>query len=77
MQAEVVGACSILELFILVSMYRMKRNGHESINFEMAFEEYNRLVEQGHSVDKRNRAAALRAFERLLGSLLISYVDVK
>ena len=77
MQAEVVGGCSILELFILVAMYRIKRNGHDSANFEMVFEEYSKLMEQGNAVDSRSRTAALRAFERLVGSLLISYVDAK
>lgn len=70
-----MGACSILELFILVAMYRLKRNGHDSANFEMVFEEYSKLMEQGNSVDRRNKAAALRAFERLIGSFLVSYVD--
>lgn len=56
-------------------MYRLKRNGHESVNFEMVFEEYIKLMEQGNSNDKRSKAAALRAFERLIGSSLISYVD--
>lgn len=56
-------------------MYRLKRNGHDSANFEMVFEEYSKLMEQGNSVDRRNKAAALRAFERLIASFLISYVD--
>lgn len=56
-------------------MYRLKRNGHDSANFEMVFEEYGKVMEQGNSSDRRSKAAALRAFERLIGSFLISYDD--
>ena len=74
-QADMVGSCSVLELFILVSMYRIKRRGHDSANFEMVHDEYRKLLEQGGSGDRRSKAAALRAFERLVALSLVSYVD--
>jgi len=74
-QADMVGSCSVLELFILVSIYRIKRRGHDSANFEMVHDEYRKLLEQGGSGDRRSKAAALRAFERLIALSLVSYVD--
>ena len=74
-QADIVGSCSVLELFILVAMYRIKRRGHDSANFETVHDEYCKLMEQGSTGDKRSKAAALRAFERLIASSLVSYVD--
>ena len=70
-----VGSCSVLELFILISMYRIKRRGQDSANFEMVHDEYCKLLDQGGSGDRRSKAAALRAFERLIASSLVSYVD--
>ena len=74
-QAEVVGSCSVLELFILVAIYRIKRRGYDSANFEMVHDEYCKLLEQGPTADRRSKAAALRAFEHLIASSLVSYVD--
>ena len=70
-----VGSCSVLELFILISMYRIKRRGQDSANFEMVHDEYCKLLDQGGSGDRRSKAAALRAFERLIAASLVSYVD--
>ena len=56
-------------------MYRIKRRGHDSANFEMVHDEYCKLMEQGSSGDKRSKAAALRAFERLIAYKLLSYAD--
>ena len=75
LQADMVSSCSVLELFILVAMYRIKRRGHDSANFEMVHDEYCKLMDQGSTGDKRSKAAALRAFERLIASSLVSYVD--
>ena len=70
-----MGSCSVLELFILVAIYRIKRRGHDSVNFEMVHDEYCKLIEQGSSGDRRSKAAALRAFERLIAYRLVSYAD--
>ena len=70
-----MGSCSVLELFILVAIYRLKRRGQDSSNFEMVHDEYCKLLEQGGSGDRRSKSAALRAFERLIASSLVSYVD--
>ena len=74
-QADIVGSCSVLELFMLVAMYRIKRRGSDSANFEMVHDEYYKLMQQGSTGDRRSKAAALRAFERLIASGLIAYVD--
>ncbi len=74
-QADVVGSCSVLELFMLVATYRLKRRGQDSANFEMVHDEYCKLLEQGSTGDRRSKAAALRAFERLIASSLVCYVD--
>ena len=59
LQADIVGSCSVLELFILVAMFRIKRRGHECANFEMVHDEYCKLMDQGSTGDKRSKAAAL------------------
>lgn len=60
---------------MLVAIYRIKRRGHDSANFEMVHDEYCKLMEQGSNGDKRSKAAALRAFERLVAYRLVSYAD--
>ena len=75
LQVEVVGSCSVLELFMLVAIYRIKRRGHDSANFEMVHDEYCKLLDQGGTGDRRSKTAALRAFEHLIASSLVSYVD--
>ena len=78
MQVETVVGLSILELFLLVALFRLQRKGMESANFEMAFGEYSSLRRGGsyRGVDETApKPSAFRAFERLLSASLIAYCD--
>ena len=69
---------SILELFLLVALFRLRRKGIEPANFEMAFDEYSSLRRGGsyRGVDETApRPSAFRAYERLLSASLVSYTD--
>lgn len=71
---------SILELFLLVALFRLRRKGMEPANFEMAFDEYSSLRRGGsyRGVDETApRPSAFRAFERLLSASLIAYTDIR
>ena len=73
-----MSGLAILELFLLVALYRLRRKGQEAPNFEMAFDEYSGLQRGGswRGVDiTAPRPAAFRAFERLLTATLIAYSD--
>lgn len=56
-------------------MFRIQRRGHDGANFEMVHDEYCKLMGQGGTGDNRSKAAALRAFERLVASSLVSFLD--
>ena len=60
---------------MLVAIYRIKRRGHDSANFEMVHDEYCKVIDHGGTGDRRSKTAALRAFEHLIASSLVSYVD--
>lgn len=80
LQAESVKGLSILELFLLVALFRLQRKGVEQANFEMAFDEYSSLRRGGsyRGVDETApRPSAFRAFERLLSASLITYCDAR
>jgi hypothetical protein len=71
-----ISSLSILEVFILVALQRLKKQSREEANFEMVWKEYSRLQEcsRDASVDSTySRRAAFRAFERLLGVGLIAF----
>ena len=71
---------SILEVFLLVAMFRLQRKGVELANFEMAFDEYSSLRRGGsyRGVDETSpRPSAFRAYERLLSSSLLAYCDAR
>ena len=71
---------SILELFLLVALFRLRRKGMEPANFEMAFDEYSSLRRGGsyRGVDETApRPSAFRAFERLLSASLIACTDIR
>lgn len=73
-----MAGCSILELFLLVAVERVRRKGQESPNFEMALHEYRSLRRGGgyRGVDDAaSRPAAFRAFERLITANLLAYTD--
>lgn len=70
-----VSSLSVLEMFMLVALFRITRRGQDACSFEGVWEEYNRLAQAEGSADRCNKTAALRAFERLLGACLVKYVD--
>lgn len=75
---EAVSGLSVLELFLLVAIDRLRRKGKEPLNFEMAFEEYGSLRRGGAYRGADNtapRQVARRAFDRLLSTSLVAHCD--
>lgn len=71
-----IPSLSILELFIIAAIQRLKRQQQHEVNFTMVWKEYCKLKEcsrEGHVDSQYNRSAASRAFERLLQLGLIAY----
>lgn len=71
-----IPSLSILELFIIAAIQRLKKQQQQEVNFTMVWKEYCKLKEcsrEGHVDSQYNRAAASRAFERLLQLGLIAY----
>lgn len=69
---------SVLELFLLVALDRLRRKELESLNFEMAFDEYASLRRGGsyRGVDETApKRSAFRALERLLSARLVAFED--
>lgn len=69
---------SILELFLLVALFRLQRKSIEAANFEIVFDEYSSLRRGGsyRGVDETApRPTAFRAFERLISASLVAYTD--
>ena len=65
---------SVLELYMLVAVVRLqRRSGASGASFECAFAEYTSLQRLHRTADAYGRAAALRAFERLLGAALLEH----
>lgn len=65
---------SVLELYMLVAVVRLQRRGGAGgASFECAFAEYTALQRLHRTADAYGRAAALRAFERLLGAALLEH----
>ena len=65
---------SVLELYMLVAVVRLQRRGAGGgASFECAFAEYSALQRLHRTSDAYGRAAALRAFERLLGAALLEH----
>ena len=55
---------SVLQLYILVGLYRLERREVERINFQVVFQEYMSLQRANDdSCEKFPRASAMRAFE--------------
>ncbi|KAK9808720.1 hypothetical protein WJX72_002488 [[Myrmecia] bisecta] len=76
-QSMMVGSLSVLELYMLVAIQRIRRRGPQACNFEQVFDEYRRSLQLEDHPDKFSRAQAFRAFERLLSMALTFYVDPK
>ena len=73
-QVDAVRGLSVLELYMLVAVARLQRRGAAGgASFECAFAEYSALQRLHRTADAYGRAAALRAFERLLGAALLEH----
>ncbi|KAK9830634.1 hypothetical protein WJX81_007243 [Elliptochloris bilobata] len=71
---DAVRGLSVLELYMLVAVVRLQRRGGAGgASFERAFAEYSSLQRLHRTADAYGRAAALRAFERLLGAALLEH----
>ncbi|KAJ7543479.1 hypothetical protein O6H91_09G039700 [Diphasiastrum complanatum] len=71
---EILTDVSVLELCLLVAMYRLEAREVESYNFNTVFKEYKRL-EEHNTCDVYSKQCALRAFEHLLERELIVFKD--
>eukprot|EP00884_Botryococcus_braunii_P011000 jgi/Botrbrau1/19901/Bobra.0059s0022.1 len=72
---QMIPSLSILEMFILAALQRLKKQNQPEVNFQMVWKEYSKLKEcsrEGHVDSQYNRAAACRAFERLMQLGLIA-----
>ena len=74
-----MSSLSVLELFVLVAAARLsrRRDRGEGVNFEMVWDEYARLGQLRAHADNYCKAAALRAWEQLLASALLTHVDLR
>lgn len=71
-QVDVVRGLSVLEAYMLVAVVRLQRRGGAGgASFERAFAEYEGLQRLHRTADAYGRAAALKAFERLLSAALL------
>ncbi|TVT98893.1 hypothetical protein EJB05_55782, partial [Eragrostis curvula] len=68
---------SILELYILVCMYRLEDKEQSSYNFTSIMKEYRSIQEAYKTSDKYASTVCFRAFEHLLDRELISFADSK
>ena len=72
LQVDAVRGLSVLEAYMLVAVVRLQRRGGPGgASFERAFAEYESLQRLHRTADAYGRAAALRAFERLLSAALL------
>ncbi|GFZ15947.1 origin recognition complex subunit 4 [Actinidia rufa] len=67
--------CSILELYMLVCMWRLEVREQDSYNFNSVMKEYRSIHDSFQTSDYYARNVCLRAFEHLLERELISFMD--
>jgi Origin recognition complex (ORC) subunit 4 C-terminus len=75
-QEQMIASLSILEMFILAALQRLKKQNQFEVNFNIVWKEYSRLKDcsrERHVDSQYNREAACRAFERLMQLGLIAY----
>ncbi|TXG57275.1 hypothetical protein EZV62_018588 [Acer yangbiense] len=72
---ECIKDCSILELYILVSMKRMEVKEQNSYNFNSTMKEYKTIHDSFKTSDYYAKNVCLRAFEHLLKRELICFTD--
>jgi len=74
--AALMAGLSPLELAMLVAMQRVDERGRDVFNFEMAFDEYRSIRQDGQGHMWRRRPC-LRAFEALAGLGLVRLLDAR
>ncbi|KAK2635305.1 hypothetical protein Ddye_030097 [Dipteronia dyeriana] len=72
---ECIKDCSILELYILVSMKRLEVKEQNSYNFNSMMKEYKIIHDSFKTSDYYAKNVCLRAFEHLLKRELICFTD--
>ncbi|KAI9170254.1 hypothetical protein LWI28_025069 [Acer negundo] len=72
---ECIKDCSILELYILVSMKRLEVKEQNSYNFNSMMKEYKTIHDSFKTSDYYAKNVCLRAFEHLLKRELICFTD--
>ncbi|XVF25970.1 hypothetical protein REPUB_Repub13aG0259900 [Reevesia pubescens] len=72
---ECIRDCSILELYLLVSMKRLEVKEQSSYNFNSVMTEYKSIHDSFQTSDYYAGNVCLRAFEHLLQRQLISFID--
>ena len=73
---DAVAGLDVLQLFVLTAVLRLHRRGHAAPNFELAWAEYARTAGMQHA-DNYGRAAAARAFQRLVDAGLLAAADAR
>ena len=71
-----VAGLDVLPAYMLVAVLRLQRRGHAAPNFELAAAEYARTAGLGHA-DNYSRAAAARAWQRLLDAGLLAHAGTR
>ncbi|KAK3189440.1 hypothetical protein Dsin_029001 [Dipteronia sinensis] len=74
---ECIKDCSILELYILVSMKRLEVKEQNSYNFNSMMKEYKTIHDSFKTSDYYAKNVCVRAFEHLLKRELICFTDYR
>ena len=75
---QTISGLSILDLILLVSMYRVssrRTRDKTCFNFESAHYEFRKYCDSGNHVDRYSKQAAIRSFERLLDLGIVAPAD--
>eukprot|EP00891_Asterochloris_glomerata_P008225 jgi/Astpho2/8225/fgenesh1_pg.00122_%23_9_t len=75
-QVNMIASLAVLELYVLVALFRIKRQGKDSCTFETVYAEYKKLAAY-EPQDMHGKTAALRALQRLLAAALVDWVDAR
>ncbi|GAX83598.1 hypothetical protein CEUSTIGMA_g11023.t1 [Chlamydomonas eustigma] len=76
-QRDMLMGLSVLQLFLVVSLYRLLAKGQEVVNFEMVYDEYRSLQGGLSATDQQykwSKETALRAFQGLALCGLVGHV---
>lgn len=76
--ADILQGICLLELSLLMSIYRLMRTGTLVFNFELVYNEYKSFYSRNNSeaLEHAAKHVALKGFERLVNSKLVHYVHI-